>query len=40
VNYVDAGYAIALGALACYALSLVVRQRRLRRAVARMDDEQ
>jgi len=33
VKYVDAGYAIALSALALYAVLLVVRRRRLERAV-------
>jgi hypothetical protein len=32
VSYVDAGYAVALGTLFVYALSLVVRRRRWERA--------
>ena len=32
MSYVDAGYAIALGVLAFYALALVVRRRRVERA--------
>jgi hypothetical protein len=32
VSYVDAGYAIVLGVLALYALSLITRRRRLERA--------
>jgi hypothetical protein len=35
VKYVDAGYAIALGALFLYAGWLIVRRRRLEAAVAR-----
>jgi hypothetical protein len=34
VSYVDAGYVIGLTVLAIYALSLVLRRRRLERAVA------
>jgi len=33
VSYVDAGYAVALGGVALYALSLVVRRRRWERAL-------
>jgi hypothetical protein len=33
VNYVDAGYAIALGTLFAYAISLVLRRRRWGRAL-------
>jgi len=32
VSYVDAGYAVALGALFVYAVTLVVRRRRWERA--------
>ena len=32
MRYVDAGYVIALGALALYAMALVVRRRRAERA--------
>ncbi len=35
MSYVDAGYGIALGVLALYALTLWHRRRRLQRAVAR-----
>ncbi|MGH8989144.1 MAG: hypothetical protein ACRDXC_11220 [Acidimicrobiales bacterium] len=35
MRYVDAGYVIALGVLALYALSLLARRRRLERAAAR-----
>ena len=35
MSYVDAGYAIALGVLALYSLSLLLRHRRLERADAR-----
>ncbi len=35
MRYVDAGYAIALVALALYALSLLARRRRLERAAGR-----
>jgi uncharacterized protein (TIGR03382 family) len=34
MGYVAAGYGIALGTLALYALSLVVRRRRLERAIS------
>ena len=34
MSYVDAGYAIALGTLAVYAVALVLRRRRLERALA------
>jgi hypothetical protein len=33
VSYVDAGYAISLGTLFAYAISLVVRRRRWERAL-------
>ncbi len=33
MRYVDAGYAIALGALVLYATSLVLRRRRLERVL-------
>jgi len=33
VSYVDAGYAVALGGLALYGLSLVLRRRRWERAL-------
>jgi hypothetical protein len=33
VSYVDAGYAVALGTLFVYALSLVLRRRRWERAL-------
>ncbi len=36
VSYVDAGYAIGLGTLAVYAVSLMLRRRRLERAVERL----
>ncbi len=39
MSYVDAGYAIALSVLALYSLSLLLRRRRLERAVARGDAE-
>ena len=51
MSYVDAGYAVALGGVALYALSLVLRRRRWERALrvseqpaaggegARADDE-
>lgn len=32
MSYVDAGYAIVLGVLACYSASLLVRRRRLEHA--------
>ncbi len=35
MRYVDAGYVIALGVLALYALSLLARRRRLERAATR-----
>ncbi len=35
MRYVDAGYVIALGALALYAVVLLLRHRRLERAAAR-----
>lgn len=38
MSYVDAGYAIALAAMAVYALSLVLRQRRLERVAASLRD--
>ena len=34
MRYVDAGYAIALATLFVYAISLVIRRRRLERALA------
>lgn len=34
MSYVDAGYAICLGVLSVYAVSLVARRRRLERAAA------
>ncbi|MDA8076600.1 MAG: hypothetical protein M0Z40_15485 [Actinomycetota bacterium] len=37
MSYVDAGYAIALGVLALYSLSLLLRRRRLERAASRAD---
>ena len=37
MSYVDAGYAVALGALALYAASLVVRWRRLERTSAKVE---
>ncbi len=37
MSYVDAGYAIGLGVLFVYAVSLVVRRRRLTRAVAAVE---
>jgi hypothetical protein len=36
VSYVDAGYAIGLTTLAVYAVSLMLRRRRLERAVERL----
>ncbi|HMD46955.1 MAG TPA: hypothetical protein VKG43_12385 [Acidimicrobiales bacterium] len=36
MKYVDAGYAIALGVLGAYAVSLMVRRHRLERAVTLM----
>ena len=36
MSYVDAGYAVVLGLLACYAGSLLLRRRRLERVVARL----
>jgi hypothetical protein len=33
VNYVDAGYAVALGSLGAYALALALRRRRWERAL-------
>lgn len=39
MSYVDAGYAIGLGTLALYALTLVVRRRRLVRAAGRLEGE-
>jgi hypothetical protein len=36
VSYVDAGYAIVLGLLACYAGSLLWRRRRLEQVAARL----
>ena len=38
MSYIDAGYAIALGALFAYALSLWRRRRRLERVVERSQD--
>lgn len=38
MKYVDAGYAIALGALFVYACSLLVRKRRLSSTVRRNED--
>lgn len=35
MKYVDAGYAIGLGSLALYAVSLVLRRRHAERAAAR-----
>lgn len=37
MSYVDAGYAIALVVLTLYAVSLVLRRRRLTRAAARAE---
>lgn len=37
MSYVDAGYAVALGALFVYAVSLVLRRRRWERAWRRSD---
>lgn len=37
MSYVDAGYAIALGTLAVYAVTLVMRRRRLERSVRRLE---
>lgn len=37
MTYVDAGYAIALSVLALYALSLILRARRLERAAGAAD---
>jgi hypothetical protein len=37
MSYIDAGYAIGLGTLAVYTLSLIVRRRRLARVVARIE---
>jgi uncharacterized protein (TIGR03382 family) len=37
MSYVDAGYAIGLGVIGAYALSLVLRRRRLARVVARIE---
>jgi hypothetical protein len=37
VSYVDAGYAAALGAVALYAVSLVLRRRRFQRALELSD---
>lgn len=39
-GYVDAGYAIALTVLALYAVSLILRRRRLERAAAVLDRDQ
>ncbi|MHB1552386.1 MAG: MYXO-CTERM sorting domain-containing protein [Acidimicrobiales bacterium] len=36
MSYVDAGYGIALGVLALYSLSLLLRRRRLERAAERV----
>ncbi len=38
-GYVDAGYAIGLSTLFLYGVSLVLRRRRLERAVTLLDDE-
>jgi hypothetical protein len=37
VSYIDAGYAIVLGLLACYAASLGRRRRRLEMAARRLE---
>jgi len=37
VRYIDAGYAVALGTLALYALGLVARRHRLERTVRAPD---
>jgi hypothetical protein len=39
VSYVDAGYGIALGTLAAYAVQLWWRRRRLERLAARVDGD-
>lgn len=39
MSYVDAGYTIALGSMALYAVSLVLRRRRLERAADRLGPE-
>lgn len=38
MRYVDSGYAIALGTLALYAASLLVRRRRLGKAARHLGD--
>ena len=35
MSYVDAGYAVALSVLACYGAGLLLRRRRLTKALAR-----
>jgi uncharacterized protein (TIGR03382 family) len=40
MSYVDAGYAIALSVLALYSVALLLRRRRLERAVARGEAEE
>jgi hypothetical protein len=39
MSYVDAGYSIVLGVLACYAGSLLWRRRRLERIAARLSEQ-
>jgi hypothetical protein len=39
MSYVDAGYAIVLGILACYAGSLFWRRRRLEQIAARLSEQ-
>lgn len=39
MRYVDAGYAIGLGSIALYAVSLFWRRRRLERAVGRLSEQ-
>jgi hypothetical protein len=39
VNYVDAGYAVALGSLFAYALALALRRRRWERALKAVRSE-
>jgi uncharacterized membrane protein YccC len=39
LRYIDAGYAVALGTLFAYGLSLLVRRRRLDRLAARVPDQ-
>ncbi len=38
MGYIDAGYSIVLGILACYAGSLYWRRRRLERVVSRLTE--